>query len=354
MSPPPEMLEALRLLVEAESFSSDPGGLERCGLVLRDLCREILGSPPEAEGHVLRWQRPGDRPVLLLCHYDTVWPTDTLAHFPFEVRDGVARGPGAFDMKAGIVQGLFAIRDSSGPVTMLLTHDEERGSAESQEAIEREALASRAVLVLEPSADGGAVKTARKGVAHWRIEVKGRAAHAGLEPEKGVNAAIEIARQLERISSFGDPAAGTTVTVTMVRAGSAENVVPEEAWASVDARVWTREEGERLERAFASLEPLTEGAHLSVKGGMNRGPLGREASGDLYERLRRLGYDLPAAEVGGGSDGNFTAALGVPTLDGLGAEGGGAHARDEHVLVGAMPLRAEMVARLIDDLAADG
>jgi len=350
---PTEMLEALRRLVEAESFSSDPGGLERCALVLRDLIREVLGSPPELIGRVLRWERPGDRPVLVLCHYDTVWPTGTLARFPFDVRDGVARGPGVFDMKAGIVQALHAIRASKAPVTLLLTHDEERGSSESQEAIEREALASRAALVLEPAADGGAVKLARKGVAHWKVEVKGRAAHAGLEPQKGVNAAIELARQVERIATLGDPEAGTTVTVTMLGAGSAENVVPEEAWCRVDARMWTREEAERLERAFAGLEPLSEGAHLSVAGGLNRGPLEREASLGLYERLRGLGYDLPAAEVGGGSDGNFTAALGVPTLDGLGAVGGGAHARDEHVLVDEMPRRAEMVSRLIDDVAED-
>lgn len=353
MSAPPEMVEALRRIVEAESFSADPGGLERCALVLRDLVREILGSPSELQGKVLRWERPGDRPVLILCHYDTVWPTGTLARFPFEVREGVARGPGVFDMKAGIVQALYAIRDSGAPVTLLLTHDEERGSPESQEPIEREALASRAVLVLEPAAENGAVKLARKGVAHWKVEVKGRAAHAGLEPQKGVNAAVELARQVERIAGFGDPAAGTTVTVTMLGAGSAENVVPEEAWCRVDARMWTREEGTRLERVFADLEPLTEGAHLSVSGGMNRGPLERAASEDLYERLRSLGYDVPAAEVGGGSDGNFTAALGVPTLDGLGAVGGGAHARDEHVLVDEMPRRAEMVARLIDDLAED-
>lgn len=354
MSVPAEMLEALRRLVVAESFTSDPGGLERCALVLRDLCREILGSPPETDGRILRWSRPGERPILLLCHYDTVWPTGTLATFPFEVRDGVARGPGAFDMKAGIVQGLYAIRDSEAPVTLLLTHDEERGSTESQGAIEREALGARAVLVLEPASGEGAVKIARKGVGHWRVEVKGRAAHAGLEPEKGVNAALELARQVERISSFGNPGAGTTVTVTMMGAGSAGNVVPEEAWCRVDGRMWTSEEGERLERAFASLEPATDGAHLTVTGGVNRGPLERAAGGELYERLRRLGYDLPTAEVGGGSDGNFTAALGVPTLDGLGAVGGGAHARDEHVLVDEMEGRAEMVARLMDDLARDG
>lgn len=354
MSTVAEMLAPLRRLVEAESFSSDPGGLERCALVIRELCREILGSPPEMRGRVLRWERPGERPVLILCHYDTVWPTDTIAHFPFEVRDGVARGPGVFDMKAGIVQGLYAIRDSTGPVTLLLTHDEERGSLESQEGIEREALGCRAALVLEPAAAGGAVKLARKGVAHWKVEVKGRASHAGLEPEKGVNAALELARQVERIATLGDPEVGTTVTVTMLGAGSAENVVPEEAWCRVDARMWTQEEAERLERAFALLEPLTEGAHLTVAGGLNRGPLERAASRELYDRLRALGYDLPAAEVGGGSDGNFTAAMGVPTLDGLGAVGGGAHARDEHVVVDEMPRRAEMVARLIDDLTRDG
>jgi glutamate carboxypeptidase len=349
-----EMVDTLRRLVEAESFSSDPGGLERCALVIEEVCRDVLGSVPESDGHVLIWRRPGDRPVLVLCHYDTVWPTDTIAHFPFTLEDGIARGPGVFDMKGGIVQGLFAIAASEAPVTLLLTHDEEVGSPESRAVIEREAPGSRAALVLEPSSQDGAVKVARKGVAHWEVRAKGRAAHAGLEPERGINAAVEIARQIERIQGFADPEAGTTVTVTMVRAGSAENVVAEEAWARVDARMWSVEEVERLGRAFASLEPTVPGTHLSVSGGLNRGPMERSATAALLERLAGLGYDLPTAEVGGGSDGSFTAALGIPTLDGLGAVGGGAHARDEHAVVDEMPRRAEMVARLLDDLAADG
>lgn len=348
-----EMIEALRVLVEAESFSSDPGGLERCALVLEDLCRDVLGSSPESEGHILIWRRPGDAPILLLCHYDTVWPTDTIAEFPFEVGDGVARGPGVFDMKAGIVQAIYAIAASRAPVTLMLTHDEERGSPMSQAPIEREARESRAALVLEPSADDGAVKLARKGVAHWEVRIKGQAAHAGLEPDKGVNAAVELAHQIQRIQDLADGKAGTSVIVTMVGGGSAENVVPERAWCRVDARMWTMEEAERLDRAFATLEPVAPGCSLEVTGGLNRGPLERASSEALYRRLVRLGYDLPPAEVGGGSDGNFTAAMGVPTLDGLGAVGGGAHARTEHVLVNRMPHRAEMVARLLDDLSGD-
>jgi glutamate carboxypeptidase len=348
------MLGALRRLVEAESFSEDPEGVSRCAAVIDELCREVLGSPPEPRGVHLAWTRPGDRPVLLLCHFDTVWPPGTLETFPFTVQDGIARGPGAFDMKAGIVQAIHAVRQAAaGPLTVLFTADEEIGSPTSRALIEQEAGQSRAVLVMEPAA-GRKVKVARKGIAQWRVDVAGRAAHAGLAPEVGVNAIEELAHQIIRIGELARPADGTTVTVTMAGGGSAGNVVPEAAWAVFDARMWTDEEADRLELELHSLTPALDGAELRVTGGVNRGPLEREASEPLYRRLVDLGYDVGAAEVGGASDGNFTAALGVPTLDGLGPVGGGAHARDEHVVVEAMPVRAEMVARLIDDLLADG
>ena len=348
------MIEALRRLVEAESFSSDPDGLERCAEVIDDLCRGLLGSGTKPAGHHRVWRREGDRPVLLLCHYDTVWPTGTLAEFPFEVHDGVARGPGTFDMKAGIVQALFALREvPDGPVTVLFTGDEEIGSPSSRPLIEDEARDARAVLVLEPAEDTR-VKVARKGVRTFRVEVHGRAAHAGLAPEKGVNAAVELARQIGAAEALASAESGTTVNTTMVGAGTAENVIPESAWAVFDVRVWTSEEAERVERGFHGLRPVLDGARLSVRGGMNRMPMERAATHDLYRRLVNLGYDLGEAEVGGASDGNFTAALGVPTLDGLGPVGGGAHARDEHVLVDEMPKLAEMVAALLRDLLADG
>ncbi|MGH2678509.1 MAG: M20/M25/M40 family metallo-hydrolase, partial [Actinomycetota bacterium] len=207
--------------------------------------------------------------------------------------------------------------------------------------------------VLEPAA-GPNVKVARKGTGSWRIEVLGRAAHAGLAPEEGINAVLELAELIRRLDELARPDDGTTATVTMLGGGSAANVVPERAWCTVDVRMWTDEEADRLAGAFGELRPVTPGARVQVTGGMNRGPLEREAAEELYARLGRLGYDVGAAEVGGASDGNLTAALGVPTLDGLGPVGGGAHARHEHVLVEEMPRRAEMVARLLTDLAADG
>jgi glutamate carboxypeptidase len=349
-----EMVEALRRLVEAESFSTDAEGLERCASVVDELCREILGSGIERVGERHhRWHRQGERPVLLLCHYDTVWPPGTLEGWPFTVEDGVARGPGAFDMKAGIVQALHAVAAVDGPVTILFTGDEELGSRTSRALIEEEARAARAVLVLEPAA-GESVKVARKGVGGWKVTVEGRAAHAGLDPGRGVNAIAEIARQVERILALARPDVGTTVVVGTIGGGTASNVVPESAWCTIDARMWTEDEAERIAAAMAALEPTIPGARIAVRGGLNRGPLPRQASESLYRRLLGLGYDVGAAEVGGGSDGNFTAALGVPTLDGLGPVGGGAHARDEHVLVDQMPRRAEMVARLMEDLLADG
>ena len=349
------MVEALRRLVEAESFSTDSAGLARCADVIDELCREVLGSGIEPAGQHFAWRRDGgERPVLLLCHFDTVWPPGTLATFPFAVEDGIARGPGAFDMKAGIVQGLWALRDvPEGPVTILFTGDEELGSPTSRTLIEEEARAARAVLVLEP-AEGPNLKVARKGIGGWRVDIEGRASHAGLEPEKGINAAIELANQVLWIDGLGRPEDGTSVTVTMVGGGSASNVVPESAWCEVDVRMWTEEEAERVQRELEGLRPGLPGVRIQVRGGINRGPLEREATEPLFRRLRDLGYDVGGAEVGGASDGNFTGALGVPTLDGLGPVGGGAHARDEHVIVEEMPRRAEMVSRLLASLLADG
>jgi glutamate carboxypeptidase len=348
------MKEALRRLVETESFSTDREGVERCGDLIDEMCRELLGSGTERIGDHRVWRRPGDRPVLMLCHFDTVWPTGTLAEFPFTVRDGVARGPGVFDMKGGIVQCLWALREvPEGPVTILFTADEEIGSPTSRALIEDEARSARAVLVLEP-AEGTALKLARKGTGTWRVDVKGRASHAGLAPEKGVNAALELADHMRSVDAMGRPDLGTSVTVTMLGGGSANNVVPEAAWCAVDVRMWTAEEAERVDRELRALRPVRTGAEVSISGGVNRLPMERKASEGLYRRLVDLGYDLGTAEVGGASDGNFTSALGVPTLDGLGSVGGGAHARDEHVLIEEMPRRAEMVARLLESLLADG
>ncbi|HEV3474642.1 MAG TPA: M20 family metallopeptidase, partial [Actinomycetota bacterium] len=349
-----DMLEALRRLVEAESYSGDPDGIEACGRAIDELCGDLLGQACEPAGPHLMWKRQGDRPVLLLCHFDTVWPPGTLSAFPFRVEEGVARGPGTFDMKAGIVQCLWALRSvDTGPVTVLFTADEEIGSPTSRPLIEEHARDARAALVLEP-ASGSSVKVARKGVAQWRLDVTGRAAHAGLAPEEGINAAVELAGQIDRLQELARPDDGTTVTVTTMAGGSASNVVPESAWCTIDARMWSVGEADRLASELAKLEPALPGARLAVTGGLGRAPLERDATEALYGRLMRLGYEVGGAAVGGASDGNITGGLGTPTLDGLGAVGGGAHARTEHVLVDEMPRRAEMVARLVEDLLSDG
>ncbi len=349
-----EMTETLRRLVEAESFSTDRDGIERCGDLIDELCRDMLGSGTERLGAHRVWRRAGERPVLLLCHFDTVWPRGTLAGFPFTVENGVARGPGTFDMKGGIVQCLWALREvAEGPVTILFTGDEEIGSPTSRPLIEEEARSARAVLVLEPAA-GTKLKLARKGTGTWRVDVMGRASHAGLAPEQGINAALELADQIHAIDAMGRSETGTTVTVTMLGGGTANNVVPEAAWCAVDLRMWSAEEAERVEREMHALQPIRPGARISISGGVNRMPMERKYSEDLYERVIGLGYDYGAAEVGGASDGNFTAAMGIPTLAGLGPVGGGAHAREEHVLVEEMPRRAEMVARLLGSLLVDG
>lgn len=344
-----DLIDVLRRLVETESGSRDSAGIARCADLIADLCDELLGSRPERSGPNLVWRREGERPVLLLCHFDTVWPAGTLDGFPFTVEDGVARGPGVFDMKAGIVQTLYAVAEVGGPVVILFTADEETGSEKSRALIEREAANARAVLVAEP-AEGTAVKVARKGVATWRLEVHGRAAHAGLGSEKGINAISELAHLVPQIERIARPDEGTTLAVTTIAGGSTANVIPEFAGCEIDGRMWTSEEARRVEQALGSLQPETAGARIALTGGLNREPLERSASEDLYRRLVALGYDVGAAEVGGASDGNFTAAMGVPTLDGLGAVGGGAHSREEHVLIEEMAGRSEMLTNLIRHL----
>ena len=365
-----EMLGALQALVDSESPSEDPGALAATAEVVAALGAALLGAPPErldAAGGtpVLRWRRaavgcPGGEPVLLLCHLDTVWPLGTTARWPFAVADGRATGPGAFDMKAGIVQGLHALAAlamsgrPSPEVVVLVTSDEEIGSPAGRGVLEAEAADARAVLVLEASADGR-LKTARKGVGTYQLLVTGRAAHAGLEPERGVNALTEAARLVLALEGLPAPERGTTVTPTLSRAGSAQNTVPAQASVTIDVRAATIAEQERVDAALRAL-PVGPGAQLQVLGGINRPPLEEAASDALFALAQQVAprCGVPALEraaVGGGSDGNFTAAMGVPTLDGLGAVGAGAHAEGEHVVVAAMPERAALVAEVIAALA---
>ncbi len=356
----PDMVDALRRLVEAESPSADEGACRACAEVAAGLATELLGCKVErlesgGRAH-LRFGFGSPARVLLIGHVDTVWPLGTLARWPFEVRDGKATGPGVFDMKAGVVQLLFALSvlESLEGVVVLLTTDEELGSPTARPLIESVAAGIEAALVLEPSA-AGALKTERKGVALYELEVSGRAAHAGLDPAAGANAAVELAHQLLAVAALARPELGTTVTPTLVTAGTAANTVPAKAAAHIDVRLRTSAEAKRVASGFAGLRPVTPGTSLTVGRSVEIPPLERRASAELFGRARTLaaGLGLPPLEeasVGGGSDGSVLAGLGVAVLDGLGAVGDHAHAEGEYVEVGALAERTALVAALVQDL----
>lgn len=353
------MFADLDALVSCESPSDDRAATERCGQVLTDLTQRMLGAKPkrvEVDGWVHLLWTFGTPRILLLGHLDTVWPLGTLARWPLSVDGDVATGPGAFDMKAGLVQGLYALTtlDDLDGIAILVTADEELGSPTSRPLIEDTARGLDAILVLEPSMDG-ALKTGRKGVSSYRLTVHGRASHAGLDPHKGANALTELAHQVLAITELADAGEDTTVTPTLAAAGTAMNVVPARASVDVDVRVASIAEQERVDRDMRALPGIVEGTTLELSGGPNRPPLEPSTSTELFARARRLAGelgigDITGAEVGGASDGNFTAGLGVPTLDGLGAVGDGAHAEGEHIVVSALPERAALVAALIEDL----
>ncbi len=303
-------------------------------------------------------RRRGRKPVLLLGHLDTVWDIGTLKQMPFRVRGGCAYGPGIFDMKSGIVCGLWAIRalraqgvEPASPVRFFLNPDEETSSVAFRERLFREARTARAVLVFEPAAENGALKTSRKGVGEFRLTVRGRSAHAGINPQAGVNAISELARQLLRIEKLARPRRGLTLTPGTITGGTRSNVVPELASAAIDVRVPTLRDRDSIERRMRALKPFHPEAKLEINGGVNRPPLERRMAAELYRHAQRvareLGMELAEASTGGGSDGNFTAALGIPTLDGLGGVGGGAHARDEHVIIRELPRRAALIAAIL-------
>jgi glutamate carboxypeptidase len=353
-----ELLADIEPLVRCESPSSDHDAVARSAEVVASIGRRLLAADPErvvTDGCThLRW-RFGTPRVLLLGHHDTVWPIGSLRTHPYEVRDGVLRGPGCFDMKAGVVMALHAAAaqpDRSG-LSILITGDEELGSPLSRDLIEEEARGCEAVFVLEASAADGALKCRRKGVSRYRVEIEGRAAHAGLEPEKGVNAGVEIAHQILAVSGLADAERGTTVVPTALVAGATANTVPATASVAVDVRAWDAVEQDRVDRAIRGLRPVLAGARIRIAGGVNRPPLTESASADLFELASSLHPGpLTAASVGGGSDGNFTAGLGIPTLDGLGAVGGGAHADDEHVIVAELPTRTALLAALVRTVLA--
>jgi glutamate carboxypeptidase len=351
------MVRDLREFVSIESPSLDVPRLTESARWLAACMEGVLGRPARIlespRGPHVHWKGSDDTRVLIVGHHDTVFPAGTVAQRPFTLEGDVARGPGVFDMKAGIVQALHGLARVPEwyHAEILITADEEVGSDASRALLEERARAAGAVLVLEPSADGGALKIARKGTGTYRVLVEGRAAHAGLEPEKGVNALVELAAQVAVIAAMGRPEVGTTVTPTVARAGTADNVVPERAEIAVDVRCTAPEEWERIERAMRGLRPTLTGARLRVEGGMNRPPMPAAATHELFEVARGVARELGMGEiagvaVGGGSDGNITAAAGVRTLDGLGAVGGGAHAPSEHVRVDRMPERAALVGAL--------
>lgn len=362
-------LERLRRLVEMESPSGDKVRVDRIGKVISDDWSELgliveMQSQMESGNQIkIRWDPaavdPGLKPWLVVGHFDTVWPVGALLEMPFRKESHLLYGPGTYDMKADLVMAWLTVAEMqkraikpSRPVVFLWTSDEETGSHSSRELIERQAKSAHAALVLEPPMAGGALKTARKGVGSYRVETRGRSAHAGVEPEKGRSAILELAHQVIQIQSMAAPELGTTINVGQIGGGSANNVVPERAWAEVDARVATLEEALRIDSEMQALKPVTPDVLLIISGGLNRPPMVRtRATEVLFMEARRiadrLGRSLMEGATGGGSDGNFTSAVGCPTLDGLGLEGAGAHAPHEQIDLRSLPFRATLLAGLL-------
>lgn len=359
------ILDTVRRLVECESPSADHAAVARSADLVAHLGTDLLGTPPEridVDGVAhLRWRFGSATRVLLLAHHDTVWPLRTLERLPCAVRNGILTGPGCFDMKTGLAMALHAIAalDDRDGVTLLVTGDEEVGSPRSRALIEETSTGARAALVLEASADGGALKGARKGVSLYEVSVTGRAAHAGLEPEKGVNATVELAHLTLAAVALGDDAVGTSVTPTLASSGTTTNTVPAGARLWIDVRARTAAELARVDAALRAHTPVTPGASIAIDGGINRPPLESRMSAALCALTVRLaessGLPVPdCVAVGGASDGNFTAGIGVPTLDGLGAVGGGAHAEDEHVVVAEIAPRVRLLTELVAEILRTG
>ena len=357
-----EMIDDLATLVSAESPSDDLAALASSADAVAEVGTRLLGQAPdriEVDGRPhLRWRFGPEPRVLLLGHHDTVWRMGTLARWPFTVDrgEGTATGPGTFDMKAGIVMGLHALATLDGldGIAMIVNADEEVGSQTSRALIQQAANGARAAFVLEPAA-GGAYKTARKGTGMYTFDVEGRAAHAGLEPERGINALVELSHLVLALEAISRPGIGTTVTPTVAAAGTTTNTVPAHAHLEVDVRVSEPGEAERVDAEIKAMATTLPGARLVVHGSPNRPPLPASASAALFTRAQRLADELGlgplrSVEVGGASDGNLTAAVGCPTLDGMGAVGDGAHAEGEHVVLTSLAERAALVAVLVDDL----
>jgi glutamate carboxypeptidase len=365
----PEMLEMIAQLVQVESPTEDQAAVNRCVALLEEWIRAAGGKSKrrrqKTAGDLLigRFGPARGAPVMLLGHLDTVWPLGTLKKMPFRLRGGRAWGPGVLDMKAGVVMALTALRVLSEalarPVIFMLNSDEETGSGCSRAVIESLARKCGSVFVLEPAQGlAGAYKTARKGVANYHLQVHGIAAHSGVDFSQGHSAVLELGRQIERASAFTDLARGITVNAGVIGGGTRSNVVAAEAWAEFDVRIARAADGPRVDRRFRSLRAVDRKCGLEVTGGLNRPPMERTAGTvALFRRAATiaagLGFQLQEAATGGGSDGNFTSALGIPTLDGMGAVGEGAHADRESILLETLVPRTALLTAMIGGLALE-
>jgi len=364
----PAMLETLEKFVRCESPSTEKAAADHCAALIADVWKgagvqiEIRQQKHRgAHLHITYWPSSGRSrgQLLVLGHYDTVYARSTLAKMPFRKAGGKVFGPGVFDMKAGIVQALYALRalrELDAPISknivFLWTSDEEIGSESSRKLIEAEAKRSDAIFVLEPSlGPKGLLKTARKGVGEAEIIVHGRASHAGLAPDKGINAIHEIALQITRAKGWDDPRRGISVNAGIVEGGTRTNVIPDYAKVVIDLRALRIADMQTIERRLHALEPILAGAKVEVRGGFSRVPLERKYSAALFRRAqslgKQMGLEIDECTAGGGSDGNFTAALGIPTLDGFGAVGDGAHSSGEYILAKTMPERAALLAAML-------
>jgi glutamate carboxypeptidase len=353
------MLAALEALVKLESPTED---LEACNDVVRlasDIATRILGTPAqirEVNGRPVFWWGANNPDVVVLAHLDTVWPKGSFTPL-WKVEGNKATGPGIFDMKAGFIQALYAMKGITGSAALIATTDEETGSATSKEFIKEISAAAKAVLVLEASLNGK-VKTGRKGTAMYQVKIHGKASHAGLEPEKGVNSTVEMAHAIIAVAALADNDHGTTVVPTMLRAGNTTNTVPDLAVLDIDIRSYSMDDLKRVDSAIRNLKAVNPDTRYEITGGFNRPPLETSSTMALYERAEKVAKELGMeplghASVGGASDGNFAAAAGAQVLDGLGAVGDGAHAAHEWVDISTLDVRSTFLHALIKDLLND-
>jgi len=346
------MLEDLRALVECESPSEDLAACMRVVELAAEISKRVTGAKGdvvEESGRPVFWLGSKSPKVVLLAHLDTVWPIGSFIP-TWKVEGDIARGPGCYDMKAGFIQALYAMQElDRNQVALIATTDEETGSSTSRALIERVSKGAKAVLVLESAIDGK-VKIGRKGTSMYTIALHGRAAHAGLEPEKGINATIEMAKIIEQLIVLENPELGTSVVPTVLKSGTTTNTVPALATLDVDSRSFSMAEMERVKMAIYALKPEHEGARIEVSGGINRPPLEKSATQSLYEKLETVANELRmgpigSAIVGGASDGNF-AGIHTEVLDGLGAVGSGAHALTENISITDLEPRTKLLAAL--------